>query len=481
MVSYVIVMLLPIVALYSLYITISHYDEEQDLKEYMEKTNRMVEWEDRLQNSSLYQIQKPANYQSIKDETDNTIQITLYRHDGILLYSTIDGATPTRFLRENLDQLYKDLNDVKKNHRTYSLKKPVFEDGSLIGFYQITISREEWLNELEHRSWLTGVIFIAFLIILYISVVYLLHRKLRTPLKLLRRQMTDFADNRQVEPNSYLANDEVGEVIRHFHNMKQQIESTRQALQKQQEEKEYMVAALTHDLKTPLTVIQAYTEVLQNQNNLTLKEKQEYQAILLNKLTYMKHLLNDLAIYTSLQSSSKPFEMVKVDGEEFFDMLLSGYDQSCANQQISLYTEACTKDTYTLNVEQLTRVVDNLMSNSLRYTEVGGKIWLAAIASNCPLPDWIFPNIANELDSWRIGGTIIIIQNEGKVIPLEQQNRIFQPFVQMEDSRGNSGSSGLGLSIAKKIIEQHEGKIHLWSIKEFGTTVVCWIKEKETI
>ena len=105
--------------------------------------------------------------------------------------------------------------------------------------------------------------------------------------------------------------------------MKEQIEQSRQELAKQQQEKEFIVASLSHDLKTPLTVIQAYTEALQNKENLSENEKREYKTILFEKLAYMKQMLDDLSVFTALQSSKEKIEFIEVDSEEFFEMLLS--------------------------------------------------------------------------------------------------------------------------------------------------------------
>ncbi|PIB58603.1 histidine kinase dimerization/phospho-acceptor domain-containing protein, partial [Pseudomonas sp. 2995-3] len=124
-------------------------------------------------------------------------------------------------------------------------------------------------------------------------------------------------------------------------------------------EKDYIVAALSHDLKTPLTVIQAYTEALHKESRLTIKEKKEYEIILFEKLKYMKQLIDDLVMYNSLQSKEIELELVEVEGEEFFDMLLSGYDETAAAQGVSLIVEHEVKESYYLNVNQMVRVMDN--------------------------------------------------------------------------------------------------------------------------
>ena len=289
--------------------------------------------------------------------------------------------------------------------------------------------------------------------------------------------MTAFAMGESVQ-NLQTAKDEIGEVFLNFYQMKEQIEQSRKELAKQQQEKEFIVASLSHDLKTPLTVIQAYTEALQNKENLSENEKREYNTILFEKLAYMKQMLDDLSVFTALQSSKEKIEFIEVDSEEFFEMLLSGYDEPCLNKGIKLHVQQSVQGSMVVSVKHMVRVVDNLMINGIRHTKEGQRIWLSAISHDQLLPDWIFLPFIREVENWRQGGTILIIQNEGSFIPFEKQESVFQPFVQGDEARGQGGSSGLGLSVVKMLIERHGGKIKLWSAEEFGTLVVCWLREE---
>src|SRR5690606_12712829 len=196
--------------------------------------------------------------------------------------------------------------------------------------------REEWIEGVNNRYIYLAVFFSIFFVLLYVVVVILLNRKLNRPLSHLQRQMTAFANGEKLSTQIRKSNDEIGELIKHFKKMKAQIEKTREELAVQQKEKEFIVASLSHDLKTPLTVIRAYTEALQNDENLSEQERTEYKDILFEKLEYMKQMLDDLTVYTALQSSKQQTELVEVDGEEYFDMLLSGYEEPCNRKGVSL-------------------------------------------------------------------------------------------------------------------------------------------------
>ncbi|MBA4536132.1 HAMP domain-containing histidine kinase [Bacillus aquiflavi] len=476
--SFFIVMLLPVCVLYFLYVLLTAYDEKQDIKEFIEVTNQLSQLEIVLQNPSLYKLQPVKNYSTVQKAIDETMIVTLYRADGVKLFSSSNDPRGN-YIKVSRNDLLKDLNEIQKRHRTFLIKKPVFQDDLLIGIYELTIRREEWIEGVEKRSLLLLGSFSLFFILLYLVVLMLLNRKLHRPLVQLQKQMTAFAKGDPIIDIPYSKKDEIGTLITHFNKMRKQIEKTKEEAKNHQKEKEYIVAALSHDLKTPLTAIRAYTEVLQGKMHMSQAEKQEYTKILFTKIDYMKQMLDDLVMYTALQSSHHEVNFVEVDGEEFFDMLLPSYKDQCEQRGISLTVSQCVKGTYYIDAKQMIRIVDNLMANAIRHTERGNHIWIGIISSQSKLPDWVFLPFQTSINEWRSNGTVLIIQNEGKAIAKENQKRIFEPFVQVEEARTKSGGSGLGLSIAKMLVEQQQGKIALWSTPKFGTVFACLLKERK--
>ncbi|MBM7602265.1 signal transduction histidine kinase [Metabacillus crassostreae] len=477
MISFLIVMLLPIITLYLLYSSLSSYDEEQDFVEYMSVYNQTNHIEAKLQNPDLYTIQPREKYKSIDSLVSNKIKIVLYRYDGTILYSSIEDPSSTMMYQTNLNTLYQNLNEIQKKHKSYVIKKPTLQEGKIIGFYEITVAREQWVEGFNERSIFLFSVVGSFFLLLYITVVLLLNRKLNKPLSILQYQMSAFAKGKNIENSYPYRKDEIGDLFIHFDQMKKQIEETRLELDKQQKEKEFIVAALSHDLKTPLTVVQAYTEALYQDKTLTQEEKRDYKTILFDKLNYMRQMLDDLAIYAVLQSTQEKIELIHVEGQEFFEMLVSSYEEPCAKRNLHLHVQQEVEGNYKVNVKQMIRIVDNLMTNAIRHTENGKSIWLAVLSERTTIPNWVFSPFSKELDLWRQDGTLILVQNEGVEIPSDLLEIVFEPFKQVEGARGLGGSSGLGLSITKMLIEKHDGKIKLWSKEGYGTLVACWIKE----
>ncbi|WP_433957237.1 sensor histidine kinase [Cytobacillus horneckiae] len=475
--SYFIVMALPIVALYIFYISLNKYDERQDLLEFMNLSSIEAEIGMQLDEPGLYHIQPLDNYTFIQELVDDNRKITLYREDGVVLYSSLSNSD---WLNNNgVQRVYQNLNEIQKNHRTISIKRTVHDNDQLAGIYEISLSRDEWLEGVHNRTLVIGLLFGSTFLFIYLMVVILLNRKLNRPLKLLRSEMTAFANGKEgSDKRLRQSNDELGELINHFEGMKAQIIKGNAELNRQQKEKEYIVASLSHDLKTPLTVIRAYSEALQGKRKLTIKEEQEYTEILFEKLDYMKEMIDNLSVYTSLEASTEQHDFVQVDGEEYFEMMLAGYDEPCAKKGIGLSIIQDVHGEYLLQPLQMMRVMDNLMSNAIRYTPKGKKIWIAVISSSKRLPNWVFDPMLDEVEGWRKGGTIVILQNEGDAIFHDDLIRIFEPFVQLEANRGKGGSAGLGLSIAEKIVLLHGGKIRIWSKQDYGTLVAFWLKEE---
>jgi len=475
MFSYFIVMLLPIIGFYVLYVSLTSLDKQRDIQEHFEMMNSIKELEDLLEEPSLYHYEKGRDYHEVAELANSSMLIKLYRSDGLHLFTTLeDGLQP---YWENVENLYKDLNVLKKNHRTYSMKRAVFVDNKIVGIYEVSIVREAWVKGVADRSWLLVALGSMFFLTVYVLMIALLNKKLNRPLTSLMEQMSAFAQGNNEIVSIKHGNDEVGELIKRFMEMKKQVEDSAAQLRQEQQSKEFIVASLSHDLKTPLTVISVYTEALLNNKNLSETEIKEYRTILSEKLIYMKQMLDDLTTYTALQSSQMKMNFVKIDGEEFFEMLFSGFEESCLKKEIHLTVQAENNETYVVDSKQMVRVIDNIVGNAVRHTEQRGNVWLGVFTSHQPLPFWIFPSFIEELEDWRDGGTIIITQNDGDAVPEEMKKSMFEPFVQADQARGKGGSAGLGLSIAKELMEKQNGKIKLWSEQGYGTLVACWLKE----
>ncbi|MCY9548642.1 HAMP domain-containing sensor histidine kinase [Lysinibacillus xylanilyticus] len=467
LITFFIVMVLPITGAYSLYVWINAYYQDKNVAEYFEKLTELNQVKSVLENPMYYT--KNADKKDIEALTDDHLAITLYSKSGLSLYSS--NPLTTGFVSK--DSIFKGLYELKQNYNAFTYKEPVYQEGELIGVYEIQLVRTDWVKGVESRSWLVITSSILLFLLIYFAVMMLLNRKLNRPLHELMRQMRVFAKGEHVESNLVARKDEIGELAQTFLAMQEEIETARTHLKTEQQQKELMIASISHDLKTPLTAIQAYAESLQSRA-LSEEQQVEYRQIILTKSETMKHMLEDLLMYTLLQSTSYHLELVAVDGAEYFEMALSDYEQLCKEQGFMLEVVCDIEGMYAVHPKQLQRVIDNLLSNAWRYGAVGTTIGLAAVnAGKCSIGcfDFVSPALVKQ------DGMYIIVQNSGQGVKKEDIEKLFEPMYQADSARTKVGErgTGLGLNIAKQIIEKHGGTVELVSKEDYGTAVLCWL------
>ncbi|MFT9819981.1 ATP-binding protein [Lysinibacillus sp. NPDC056185] len=467
LITFFIVMVLPITGAYSLYVWINAYYQDKNVGEYFEKLTELNQVKSVLENPMYYK--KNADIKDIEALTNEHLAITLYSKSDLILYS----SNPLKQVFDTKDRIFKGLYELKQNYNAFTYKEPVYQDGELLGVYEIQLVRTDWVKGVESRSWLVIASSIFLFLLIYFAVMMLLNRKLNRPLHELMRQMRTFAKGEHVESNLVVRKDEIGELAQTFLAMQDEIETARAHLKTEQQQKELMIASISHDLKTPLTAIQAYAESLQSKA-LSEEQQDEYRQIILTKSETMKHMLEDLLMYTLLQSTSYHLELVAVDGAEFFEMALSDYEQLCKDQGFMLEVTCDIEGMYAVHPKQLQRVIDNLMSNAWRYGAVGTTIGLAAVnAGQCPIEsfDFVLPALNKQ------NGMYIIVQNSGQGVKKEDIEKLFEPMYQADSARTKAGErgTGLGLNIAKQIIEKHGGTVELISKENYGTAVLCWL------
>ena len=408
---------------------------------------------------------------SSKEDKD-IVSIELYNSYGQQTFSSNETQIIGIALSE--ENLYSNLYKIQIGAKTYSLKKPVFKDGNIAGFYKITISRHDFIKGINYRTIVILGSFTVAILGIFMFVISLLNKKLNRPVKLLVKGMNDFADGKESILH-YDAKDEIGEIIFHFNKMKGDIEDQRRIIDEEQKSKDYMISAISHDLKTPLTAIRAYAETMvagEGNNEKNIKEKAK---VILNKSDYIKMMIDDLMMYNLL---SKKYEMnfVKLEGNEFFEMIFSGYEDACKQKNIELLVDISVKGYYKVDVNQMTRVVDNLLANALRYTPESGQIMIGAFSLNEKFPVWLKENFIEEIKTWKDSGLIVLVQNLGNEIEEGEKDKVFKPFYQSDDSRSKIkwNGVGLGLSIVSLAIEKHGGQVKLIS-RENHTVFICWL------
>ncbi|MCD7884819.1 MAG: HAMP domain-containing histidine kinase [Lachnospiraceae bacterium] len=212
-----------------------------------------------------------------------------------------------------------------------------------------------------------------------------------------------------------------------------------QAVESEQRKNE-MVVCLAHDLKTPLTSVTAYLTMLDEHPEMSQEERVKYTHITLEKAIRLEELMNEFFEITRFNAQDITLEKREINLSIMLEQLedenyglLNAKNMTCVvDVQEGLLMLG--------DPEQLARVFDNLLKNAAAYGNEGTQILIQARGGN--------------------GGITIVFTNEGPQIPQKKLEMIFEKFYRVDDGRSSkTGGAGLGLAIAKRIVELHGGAI----------------------
>jgi len=215
------------------------------------------------------------------------------------------------------------------------------------------------------------------------------------------------------------------------------------------------LAVASHDLRNPLTNILGYSELLRDYGEKFPPEKRnEYFDWIKYSVTHMNESLEDLLLISKAEEGKLICEPETLDIVDFFRHIIDEFKPSITSQHQLIFN--CHHQSYLANIDRklLRHILNNLISNAIKYSPSGGKITLNLICKQ------------NQI--------FFQIQDEGIGMPEEYQTKIFQIF-ERADNVGSIKGNGLGLSIVKKAVDLHEGTIKFKSQEDVGTTFTVTI------
>lgn len=243
---------------------------------------------------------------------------------------------------------------------------------------------------------------------------------------------------------------EIGELYRNYEDMRLRLkESTDEKLLHEKQNRE-LISNISHDLKTPITAIKGYVEGIMDGVADTPEKMDKYIKTVYNKANDMDRLINELTIYSKIDNNRIPYNFHRINVADYFGDCVDevGLDLESKNIRLN-YSNLVNPDTKVIaDPEQMKRVVNNIISNSIKYLDKKDGV--------------IDIRILDEVDSIRVE-----IEDNGKGIAAKDLPKIFERFYRTDASRNSSqGGSGIGLSIVKKIIEDHGG--YIWATSKEG-------------
>lgn len=255
-------------------------------------------------------------------------------------------------------------------------------------------------------------------------------------------------------------NDEIGEVNRAFEEMRARLkQSLDKQLQYENNRKE-LISNISHDLKTPITSIKGYIEGIRDGVADTPEKMDKYINTIYTKAVDIDRLIDELFLYSKLDLNKLPLNLTKISLENYLSDIIEELRFDLEKQQVDIeLIKPQEKMDVIVDGKQLKRVMVNIIENAVKYRDKEkGEVQVKLSSED------------NE--------AVVSIRDNGKGIPQEALPFIFDRFYRTDPSRSNqTGGSGLGLAIAKRIIEEHGGRMGAESVVGEGTTIYFTLKK----
>ena len=300
---------------------------------------------------------------------------------------------------------------------------------------------------------LTATIILVFTAL---SVGLWIYRSIAVPLVKLRKATQNIKEGNLDFVLEVEGKDEFSQLCQDFEEMRKRLkESTEEKVSFDSQNKE-LISNISHDLKTPITAVKGYVEGIMDGVADTPEKMNRYVRTIYNKTNEMDHLINELTFYSKIDTNRIPYTFSKLNVEDYFSDCAEELGLEMETKGIELvYANYVEKDVQVIaDGEQIRRVIHNIVSNAIKYMEK--------------------PKGIIQLRVKDVGDFIQVeIEDNGKGIAAKDLPYIFDRFYRTDVSRNSSkGGSGIGLSIVKKIMEDHGGKV--WATSRLGIGTIMY-------
>ena len=417
------------------------------------------------------------DYYSENGESYKLIIAESYYSEGVISNPLKSTSKWFKVLDKNLNVILESDNaPAKKNYTEKEIiyMRGYYNNGLFIEKYQyinndgikrtaIIKSRELYTNSFfKKMNILTKIDFVVFgiaYIILVVIFVFVLRSKFYEPLEKLNKAMELLTEGKRKKPVDYSGPREFVDICDRFNIMVSKLEDSENQRKKLMNDKERMMADISHDLKTPITSIQGYAKALSD-GIIVDEDKDKYIKIIYEKSKKLTELINIFHEYSKLEHPDFNLIFEKVDLSEYLRAYIALKYEDIVESGFNIEVDIPEKEMeIKIDKVQLQRVFDNILGNSIKHNEKGTNIYVSLKEKN---------------DIYEI-----IIADDGKGISKDIANNIFEAFTVGDESRNSKQGSGLGLAIAKTIVDLHGGTIELEpeSLKKFSTQFKIILKK----
>ncbi len=400
----------------------------------------------------------------------------IFRRDGVVVYNGYEGESvmDDEKWEESLPAYGETAPNTVSNAgyfldgETQSLIKQVdfiCSDGGEGSIFIIT-SSESVLPEIRQTLWAL-VIFVILVLALTAGLMTVwIYRGTMTPLKKLQSATKNIKEGNLDFTIDYDEEDEMGELCRSFEEMRKRLKDSAEEKVVSEQENRTLISNIAHDLKTPITAVKGYSEGILDGVADTPEKRERYIRTIYSKANEMDRLINELTLYAKIDTNRIPYNFNKINVAEYFDDCVDeiGLDLETKNIGLTFRNYADAATVVIADPEQLMRVINNIINNAIKYMAADRRGQI-----NIRIKD--------------VGDFIQVeIEDNGKGISPHDLPYIFDRFYRTDSSRNSAtGGSGIGLSIVKKIVEDHGGKIWATSKIDTGTTMYFVIRKYQEV
>ena len=298
----------------------------------------------------------------------------------------------------------------------------------------------------------------AFVILISVALVVGLwvYRSIAVPLVKLKKATQNIKEGNLDFVLDVEGKDEFSELCQDFEEMRRRLKESTEEKSLIEKENRELISNISHDLKTPITAVKGYVEGIMDGVADTPEKMDRYVRTIYNKTNEMDHLINELTFYSKIDTNRIPYTFNKLNVEDYFEDCSEEVGLELETRGIELvYANYVEKDVMVIaDGEQIRRVIHNIISNAIKYMDKPKGIIQIRIKD--------------------VGDFIQIeIEDNGKGIGPKDLPYIFDRFYRTDVSRNSSkGGSGIGLSIVKKILEAHGGKV--WATSRLGIGTIMY-------
>lgn len=284
------------------------------------------------------------------------------------------------------------------------------------------------------------IIFAIGIAVFLIMFLLLVNNKIKY-IKYISKQVSKIANEELGLSLKVRGNDELAELCKSINSMSKQLKDKFEHEREIENTKNELITNVSHDLRTPLTAIIGYLDILTKEKYKSKEDEREYLNSTYKLSIKLKKLIDELFEYTRLSSSDISLELVETDISPILTQILGEYSPVFETKELGIIADISdTKLPVKIDVEKIIRAFDNILSNAEKYSVKPSDIIVKAYKNE---------------DS-----AIISVSNKGEGIKKDKLNKVFEKFYRMDNSRSNRiEGSGLGLAISKRIVELHNGEV----------------------